>query len=164
MHHGKQSEKIASTKTTNIAADKMAPTIVSFMKNEKATAPVLSASAKINKKEEKVTHKQSYRAELNKHVALQNNKINPSVITTAKAVAFKKENASQQQKRSGGDTNIILLVILSLFPFICLIAMYLHDGKSVTLNFWICLLLHLTIVLWFIFALLVDFDVINLAW
>lgn len=65
--------------------------------------------------------------------------------------------------KGGSDTNLIVLVILSLFPIICLIAVYLKDGKDITLNFWIDLLLHLTFIGMIIFALLVVLDVVNLA-
>jgi len=67
------------------------------------------------------------------------------------------------RKGGGGDTNLIVLVILSLFPILCLIAVFLHDGKSITLNFWIDLLLHITVIGEVIFALLVVLDVIDLA-
>lgn len=62
----------------------------------------------------------------------------------------------------GGSTNLVVLVILSLFPILALIAMYLHDGKSITMNFWIDLILHFLLLYW-LFALLVVLDVINLA-
>ena len=39
----------------------------------------------------------------------------------------------------------------------------LKDGKNITLNFWIDLLLHLTAIGEIIFALLVVLDVVNLA-
>ncbi|GIV27855.1 MAG: hypothetical protein KatS3mg027_1669 [Bacteroidia bacterium] len=62
------------------------------------------------------------------------------------------------------DDDKIIWVILSLIPILCLIAIYLHDGKKVTTNFWIDLILHLLLVLpAIIFALLVVLDVINLA-
>lgn len=161
MHHSKQSEKIASAKTTNVVADKMTPTIVSFMKNEKAPAPVLSAALKINKAE-KASTKKSYGRELNKHIVLQSNVVNPKNVVPAKTIT--QENAVQQKRNGGGDANLILLVILSLFPFINLIAMYLHDGKSVTTNFWVDLILDiLFFVPGIVFALLVVLDVVNLA-
>lgn len=70
---------------------------------------------------------------------------------------------SERYARTGGDANIILLVILSLFPILALVAMYLHDGNQVTANFWVDLVLHLTIIGYAIFALLVVFDIVNLA-
>lgn len=72
-----------------------------------------------------------------------------------------KEKASKK-KSSDGDTDLIVQIILALFPILCLIAVYLHDGKSITLNFWIDLLLHLTVFLEVIFAILVVLDVVNL--
>jgi hypothetical protein len=57
----------------------------------------------------------------------------------------------------------ILLIILSLFPLLALIAMYLKDGKRITTNFWVDLILHLTVVGYAVFAVLVVLDVINLA-
>lgn len=63
-----------------------------------------------------------------------------------------------------GDTNLIIEIILCFFPFFNLIAMYLKDGKSITLNFWIDLILDLLFFLpGIIFALLVVLDVVNLA-
>lgn len=83
--------------------------------------------------------------------------------------AYVKKNhsnavASNHQKgKKGGDTELIVLVILSLFPILCLIAIYLKDGKNITLNFWIDLILHFTLFGEIIFALLVVLDVVNLA-
>lgn len=74
-----------------------------------------------------------------------------------------KKSVTKKQKKGGSDANTILLVILCLFPFICLIAVYLHDGKSITMNFWITLLLHLTFIGYIIFSILVVLDVVNLA-
>jgi hypothetical protein len=41
--------------------------------------------------------------------------------------------------------------------------MYLKDGEEITMNFWVDLILHLTVVGYLIFALLVVFDIVNLA-
>lgn len=84
--------------------------------------------------------------------------------TTYKGKRSSVQNAFKESQRGGGgDANIIVLVILSLFPFINLIAMYLHDG-GITSNFWICLLLDVLFFLpGIIFALLVVLDLVNLA-
>ena len=66
------------------------------------------------------------------------------------------------QKGTVEDSNLIVMVILSLFPITALIAIWLHDGRSITLNFWIDLLLHFFFLYWLL-ALLVVLDVINLA-
>lgn len=79
--------------------------------------------------------------------------------------SHKKSNKifnQNQNKKNDSDTELIILVILSLFPILSLIAVYLKDGKKITINFWITLILHFFI-LWWLFALLRVLDVINLA-
>lgn len=61
------------------------------------------------------------------------------------------------------DKDLIVQVILALIIFTCLIAVYLHDGKKITTNFWVDLILYLTVIGAVIFALLVVLDVVNLA-
>jgi cation transport ATPase len=81
------------------------------------------------------------------------------VVNTAQ-----KKNSRKQ--RAGGDKDMIylaLMVILCIIPFICLIPVYLHDDKDVTMNFWITLLLHLTVIGYIVFSILVVFDVVDLA-
>lgn len=65
-------------------------------------------------------------------------------------------------KAKESDTDKILWVILCIIPPLGLIAIYLHDGR-ITLNFWISLLLYLTILGGIIFSILVVLDIINLA-
>jgi hypothetical protein len=77
-----------------------------------------------------------------------------------KKIVGKKVKSTENSKSTSANT--IILVILSLFPILALIAIYIKDGNKVTLNFWIDLLLHF-IFLWWLFALLVVLDVINLA-
>ena len=61
------------------------------------------------------------------------------------------------------DTELLILVILSLFPFLALIAIFMKDGNNITTNFWVDLVLHFTVIGYIIFALLVVFDIINLS-
>ena len=86
-------------------------------------------------------------------------------ISAKKATsAIQQKNKKQSSSAKGGDANTILLVILCLFPFINLIPVYIHDGKSVTTNFWLTLLLDILFFLpGIIFAILVVLDVVNLA-
>lgn len=63
---------------------------------------------------------------------------------------------------SATDDQLIIWVILSFFPILALIAIYMHDGKSITLNFWVDLILHF-IALYWLFALLVVLDIFTLA-
>ncbi|MFN8231483.1 MAG: hypothetical protein U0V03_11230 [Bacteroidia bacterium] len=77
---------------------------------------------------------------------------------TVKNLEYNKTKSAR-----ASDTNLIVLIILSIFPILCLIAVFLKDGKNITLNFWIDLLLHLTAIGEIIFALLVVLDIVNLA-
>jgi hypothetical protein len=77
-------------------------------------------------------------------------------------VKNKKINTLQAQKKSSDDLPTVALVVLALFPFISLIAMVLHDG-DITLNFWVNLLLHLTVIGYAIFGVLVVLDIIDLS-
>lgn len=88
---------------------------------------------------------------------------NKTVIETHMFKSLNKSAINHSAKaKKGGDDNLVLLVILSLFPILALIAIYLKDGKSITMNFWVDLLLHF-IALWWLFALLVVLDVFSLA-
>ncbi|MBI2722435.1 MAG: hypothetical protein HYX39_09690 [Bacteroidetes bacterium] len=80
-----------------------------------------------------------------------------------KAAALKHADNKTSAAKGDSDVNTLVLVILALFPILSLFAVYLHDGKKITLNFWITLLLHLTIIGYAIFAVLVVLDIINLA-
>lgn len=103
-------------------------------------------------------------------------KNNYNLTAQAKGKTFVKQQSDQRalssalllnkliyKGKKADDTNTLILVILSLFPVICLIAVYLKDGKSITMNFWIDLLLHITVIGAIIFAPLVVLDIINLA-
>lgn len=80
----------------------------------------------------------------------------------AKRIAVRLKNKMNNSKSKAMDDQTILLVILSLFPILALIAIYIKDGQTITTNFWIDLLLHFIFLYW-LFALLVVLDVINLA-
>jgi len=90
-----------------------------------------------------------------------------NTVTEAKSLNQTKKELQRSSKatkamKKGGDANLVLMIILSLFPFLCLIAVYLHDG-GITKNFWIDLILHLTFVGMIIYALLVVLDIIDFA-
>ncbi len=66
--------------------------------------------------------------------------------------------------KAPSDEERIIWILLALIPFINLIPIYLHDGKKVTINFVVCLILNFIFLLpGIIFALLVVLDVVNLA-
>lgn len=138
-------------KKSNLAVEPVSnPEIITTNNN----APIIIASApkKIN------THKSAN----NNLTASADPKNNFAAKTAIKPVSDKKDVIVNSKKKGSSDTDLIIQIILCFFPFICLIAVYLHDGKSITLNFWIDLLLHLTFIGEIIFALLVVLDVVDL--
>jgi uncharacterized membrane protein YqaE (UPF0057 family) len=64
-------------------------------------------------------------------------------------------------KKDSSKVNLVLMVILCLFPFINLIPVYLHDD-DVTLNFWLTLILDFLWIPGVVFAILVVLDVVDL--
>ena len=106
------------------------------------------------------------KVETKKNVTATASKKNIIVAKIFKALKLThlKNKLAKSKKAGDSDTNLIVLVILCLFPFINLIAIYLKDSKSITLNFWITLILDFLFFLpGIIFALLVVLDVVNLA-
>lgn len=101
-----------------------------------------------------------------KHIAnTGNNAVASTNHTQDSQLQIKPLNIEANKANSakkGGDGNLVLMIILALFPILCLIAVYMHDGK-VTVNFWVDLLLHLTFIGEIIYALLVVLDVVDLS-
>jgi|GEM_PF-1248895 len=89
----------------------------------------------------------------------------PSEKTKSKLISRinKKINKAKSTSKTHDDSNLILMVILAIIPILSLFAMYMHDGNKITLNFWVDLLLHFTVIGYAIFGLLVVLDIINLA-
>lgn len=90
-----------------------------------------------------------------------------NTVTEAKSLTQTKKELQRSSKaaktsKKAGDANLVVMVILALFPILCLIAVYLHDG-GITNNFWIDLILHITVIGEVIYALLVVLDVIDFA-
>jgi len=81
-----------------------------------------------------------------------------------KAIISKLSKKAKTKSYSGDpDTMLIVEIIFCFIPILSLIAIYLKDGKSITLNFWVDLILYITLIGWIIFGLLVVLDVVNLA-
>lgn len=154
---------LVKAETKNKQVEKTQPVVVSFLSDKKELPAEILASAAgnvVTKKEEK----SSFQSQLKNH----NGALNQGIIIKKSPEKIQIPVAGKQKQtkgnKGGSDTDLLILVILSLFPFINLIAMYLHDGKKATLNLWVDLILDL---LFFfpgiIFALLVVLNVINLA-
>jgi len=140
--------------------------VVSNTSSAKITAPNESKEELLFSKPQK----QSYTSVNNKNS--DNNSANllasDNVYISLKKQAVKELNIASHKKaltqpsKKGSDTNLILLVILCFLWWLNLIAVYLKDGKDITLNFWITLLLNFTVIGGIIFALLVVLDVVDL--
>lgn len=106
-----------------------------------------------NKTEQVKQHKSKVKANANKSIEKQGvNKLSAiKAINKIKKSGIAKTNDS---------VNIIYL-ILALFPILCLIAVYLYDGEAST-NFWVDLILHLTIIGAMVFAVLVVLGLVSL--
>jgi uncharacterized membrane protein YqaE (UPF0057 family) len=106
-----------------------------------------------NTTEQVKQHKSKVKANVNKSIEKQGvNKLSAiKAINKIKKSGIAKTNDS---------VNIIYL-ILALFPILCLIAVYLYDGEAST-NFWVDLILHLTIIGAMVFAVLVVLGLVSL--
>jgi uncharacterized membrane protein YqaE (UPF0057 family) len=154
-------ETIANNKSEKTAIKPITPALLPVSTQE--VQPQFYASLKNNvapkKNEIKTTtsHKESTADIISKIASANNAKVNNSA---------KKQRVTKQTSKAAdnGGVDLVILIILCLFPFINLIAMYLKDGKSFTMNFWIDLILDVLFFLpGIIFALLVVLDVVNLA-
>jgi len=140
------SKKAKKVSPMDIVQVKTTQTVTAEAKNNTSEI-VLTASASKQASQVKVTKKNTASE------AKSLNQTKKDLQRSSKSIAKAKK---------GGDANLVVMVILSLFPFLCLIAVYMHDG-GVTKNFWIDLILHLTFVGMIIYALLVVLDVIDFA-
>lgn len=143
----------ASTDETHPYIKAKTPINFSAKKNQKNTA------VKSQTKVDNIVVKENFKTKLVKRI------VGKKIKSTA--------------NNNSGSANTILLVILSLFPILCLIAIYIKDGNRTTTNFWVDFLLHFLFLIpallgiWgigisfflpaIIFALLVVLNVINLA-
>jgi len=97
--------------------------------------------------------------ERNQH-SVKSPSIFKKIIVNKISKKIKKDHSSSNDD----DAMLILEIILCFFWVLNLIAIYLKDGKTITANFWVTLILDL--LFWIpglIFSLLVVLDVINIA-
>ena len=156
-----ESPKVAKkTKKNNQVAvlETMANEDVQTQSNEFVSAALpseLKANdlSQSNTTEQVKQHKSKVKANANKSIEKQGvNKLSAiKAINKIKKSGIAKTNDS---------VNIIYL-ILALFPILCLIAVYLYDGEAST-NFWVDLILHLTIIGAMVFAVLVVLGLVSL--
>lgn len=159
FHHSDKVKQQDEASAERMKAEKM-PTIKMYVSEQKKDLAVL---ASVSSSATETSAKHSLQGNLAK-------KVNEGHSVHARTISFvlkQKTNVLKEmdaRKSGGGDANLLVMVILALFPFINLIAIYLHDGKAVTTNFWVCLILDILFFLpGIIFALLVVLDVVNLG-
>lgn len=84
-------------------------------------------------------------------------------VGISKLSAIKSLNKIKKSGIAKTDDNVnILYLIMAFFPILCLIAVYLYDGQELTTNFWVDLILHLTIIGAMVFAVLVVLGIVSL--
>jgi uncharacterized membrane protein YqaE (UPF0057 family) len=127
--------------------------------NEFVSAALPSESVEIDLSQSNI------KEQLKKHIS----KVNVRTNTTKEKLGVNKLSAIKSLnkiKKSGiakTDDNVnILYLIMAFFPILCLIAVYLYDGQELTTNFWVDLILHLTIIGAMVFAVLVVLGLVSL--
>lgn len=155
VQSSKSPNKTGAFLTEKVSVNAMEP-VVAGLSNE-PKQPSLVASLKTGAKKDV---EKSYQGQLRVHSAAPGKFVSAPAASLVKRIGFSETLFKSRKK--GGDANIIVLVILALFPILCLIAVYLHDN-GITTNFWVDLLLHLTLIGEIIFALLVVLDVVSFA-
>lgn len=84
-------------------------------------------------------------------------------VGVSKLSAIKSLNKIKKSGIAKTDDNVnVLYLIMAFFPILCLIAVYLYDGQELTTNFWVDLILHLTIIGAMVFAVLVVLGIVSL--
>jgi hypothetical protein len=164
-HKIQKTDELANNKKTETAQSSTAPTLQTIENNkttqtniEHSTASsVITSPEKLvseNKLSAKKSEKEFKTTVLNKTFSNIKSIASRSTLSNKHVISKKGKSLSSDQ---------IVQLILALFPILCLIAVYLKDGSKITNNFWITLVLHITVYLECIFAVLVVLDIINLA-
>lgn len=164
-HKSKKADELATNKKTETAQSSTAPTLQTIENNKTIETNIenSTASSVITSPEKLVPEKKSSAKKSEKEFKTS---VLNKTFSNIKSISTVKTSASKQTILNKGkslSSDQIVQLILALFPILCLIAVYLKDGSKITNNFWITLVLHLTVYLECIFAVLVVLDIINLA-
>ncbi len=118
-----------------------------------ASAPVLSSP---NSKVAENQRPSNYIAS-----AVKDGKSNSvSQVNTVKRLPL---NLPKSKSMAEDSLTLVLYIILCLFPFVNLIPVYLHQGKKITNDFWITLILDILLILGVIYSILVVLDILSFA-
>ncbi len=161
-----QSQTKNKKETTIISNKKQEAPVAEMLINreEKETVEYPFTASNDNKiKASSINNKRNHKTKILTTITTDIQKEVPAKPSRLKKAIISKFNKKAKSSSSDDDTLFIIEVVFCFFPILSLIAMYLKDDKSITLNFWINLLLYLTVIGWVIFGLLVVLDIINLA-
>ena len=163
-NHNTSKQEIASTNKKGETSTTTVLQPIGQKTHTESTPPVLYASLKTDNnfsEKKKVSQASSPKEHQAALVSKIVNASYPKAETASKKQATKQTTS---KAAADSDTMLVIMIILCLFPFFNLIAVYLKDGKKITMNFWIDLILDVLFFLpGIIFALLVVLDVVNLA-
>lgn len=157
-----ESPKVAKkTKKINQVAvlEAIANEDVQTQSNEFVSAALPTESVEIdlsqsNTKGQVKQHRSKVKVSANK----TQEKIGVSKLSVIKSLNKIKKSGIDQTD----DSVNVLYLIMAFFPILCLIAVYLYDGQELTTNFWVDLILHLTIIGAMVFAVLVVLGIVSL--
>lgn len=160
-HKATDVKRVETAKTTPVKNTNSTSSIAIALPNIMTAADTKAQSNALNENSTEATTSKTIKH--NTILVDAKNEVASVKKSTIKKVVKQIYLEKNKVAKNSGDANLILLVILSLFPFLALIAIYLKDGKQITLNFWVDLILHLTVIGYAIFAILVVLDIINLS-
>lgn len=154
-------EQVAKNATVNNKSPEMITSEPLVSKNTAVSIDQLEELNIVNKviKAEKNSIKPSSVDPKSTNLVASNNNQLPTINKTFKNAEI---NQVVSAKKGSSDANLIVLIILCFLWWLNLIAVYIHDGKDITLNFWITLLLDFTFIGGVIFSLLVVLDIVDL--
>jgi hypothetical protein len=124
-----------------------------------AEPKVLASPIQVNKKNSATVKAETENTVLHATATKKSSFKNNVVVKALSALTLNKLSASKK----ADDTNTILLVILCLFWWLNLIAVFLHQGKKITNDFWITLVLDILVIFGIIYSILVVLDVLSFA-
>ena len=101
------------------------------------------------------SNKETLHASAGKKNGFKNN----AVVKALSAITLNKVSASKK----ADDTHLLILVILCLFWWLNLLAVWLKQGKTITNDFWITLILDILVIFGIVYSILVVLDVLSFA-
>jgi len=128
------------------------------VQTNKTSQPVV-ASAQVTKKNTAAVKGNSTTGTLQASAEKKTGFKNNAVVKALSALTLNKVSASKK----ADDTHLLILVILCLFWWLNLLAVWLKQGKTITNDFWITLILDILVIFGIVYSILVVLDVLSFA-